>query len=151
MTYYKIISQSQVIGVGYMFARWSEKHNRFYYSQIDEANCVQDVFTQKFYRASWLKSLPETVKEAETATVIVINELEYNDLYETLKAEEVVPYTPPSLPQENQQVEIPENVQPPTEQPLTIQQMREKLKKQDETINMLVDCLLEVSEVVYNE
>jgi len=37
------------------------------------------------------------------------------------------------------------------EQPLTIQQMREKLKKQDETINMLVDCLLEVSEVVYNE
>lgn len=148
MLYYKIISQNEVVGVGVGFLKWNSKMHRFYYSEIDFAHCVQDSITLKKYTTEWLKPLPADAPQIEEAKVVVIDETEYNELYEQLKEEEVIPYTPPT-PSQEEKAETQDNVIP--EQPLTIQQMREKLKKQDETINMLVDCLLEVSEVVYNE
>lgn len=148
MTYYKIISQEQIVGIGTMFLQWSKKYKRFYYSNINNANCVQDAITQKIYHTSWLIPLPSEATNIESATVITIDKQEYKDLYEQLKEDKTIPFIPPKPePEPNPE---PEPAELP-EQPLTIQQMREKLKKQDETINMLVDCLLEVSEVVYNE
>lgn len=149
MTYYKIISQNTVIGVGVGFLEWSPKMKRFYYTEIDSGQCVQDSITLKRYTAEWLKPLPAGAPEIEEAKVIIIDQIEYDELKEQLQEKEEVLYHPPVIEEPKNKAQPPEDVV--IEKPLTIQQMREKLKKQDETINMLVDCLLEVSEVVYNE
>lgn len=148
MTYYKIISQEQVIGVGTMFLQWNSKRKRFYYSDIDDANCIQDAITQKIYYTSWLRPLPSEVTDIETVTVIIIEANEYNDLYEQLKEDETIPFVPPTPPEPTPEP-TPEPV--PVETPMTIQQMRDKITEQGQMIDMLTECLLEVSELIYEE
>ena len=148
MTYYKIISQEQVIGVGHSFLYWNKKRNRFYYSDVDNANCVQDVLTQQIYYTSWLKPLPVNAPQIEEAIVIVINDVEYDELYEQLKEGDEIPSIPPTPPAPEPEP-TPEPV--PVETPMTIQQMRDKIIEQGEMIDMLTECLLEVSEIIYEE
>lgn len=151
MTYYKIISQNQVIGVGHMFLRWNSKRNRFYYSDINDAHCVQDDLTSTPYHAEWLKTLPEGTQAVEEVVAHVINAQEYEDLYETLKGDEVVPFIPDPLPTAAEPTEKIVAAEPRSEQPLTVQQMREKIAEQDAAIGMLTECLLEVSQLLYEE
>lgn len=148
MTYYKIISQNQVTGIGTTFLKWNEKRNKFYYSNIDEANCVQNALDQTIYYTTWLKPLPSEVNFIETVTVIIIDATEYDELYEQLKDKEEVPFVPPTPPEPTPEP-TPEPV--PVETPMTIQQMRDKIIEQGQMIDMLTECLLEVSEVIYEE
>ena len=149
MTYYKIISQGQIIGVGTMFLKWNENKKDFYYAHIDEANCVQNIITQEFYYTNWLVPLPNNAPHIMSATVTIIDASEYDELYEQLKEDEPIPYIPPTPPTPEPEPE-PEPVEPP-EAPMTIQQMRDKILAQEEMINMLTECLLEVSELIYEE
>ena len=145
MTYYKIIQNDQVIGVGFNFVKWDK---RFLYCDIDEAQYVQDILTEKFYCTTWLREHDIAAPQVGKATVIVIDSTEYDELYEQLKEGDEVPFVPPISP-EPEPEPTPEPV--PVETPMTIQQMRDKIMEQGQMIDMLTECLLEVSEVIYEE
>lgn len=96
MRYYKIIQDSNVIGVGCNFLRWLTRSHMFGYCEMEQAECVKDVVGEKLYHDGWLKNVPE-IGEAMVlaATVVLIQQEEYDELYEMLMDGEVVPEPDP--------------------------------------------------------
>lgn len=148
MNYYKIILQNKVVGVGTLTLTWGENIHQLVVCTFDEAQYVQDVFTEKLYHPTWMRTPPLEAPQVDIATVIIIGASEYDELYEQLKDNEQIPYVPTPPPEPEPE---PEPEPTPIETPMTIQQMREKIIEQGEMIDMLTECLLEVSEIIYDE
>lgn len=144
MSYYKITQGGNVIGVGSAFLRWHPKRRRFMYCDVDDAERVQDAITERLYHADWLSSSPPDAGAAEEAAVEMIAASEYDELYALLHDGETVPITPEPDPEP-----VPDPSPAPDERPMTIQEMREKIAAQEEQLQMLTECILEMSEVVY--
>ena len=144
MSYYKIILQDEIIDVGMNFMYWDTQVNRYIYCDATHGEFIYGEVKGGFYHTYWLNT--PSIQYTE-ATVLEVTASEYDELYEQLKEGENItniPYAPPSLPEV-----VPEPV--PVETPMTIQQMRDKIIKQGQMIDMLTECLLEVSEVIYEE
>lgn len=148
MTYYKIIKNELVIGVGTKFIEWNPSVERFLYCDTDKAQYIQDIFTLKLYHIDWLRNVNMAAPEVDYAMAEIIDATEYDELYEQIRENQQVPYVPTPPPEPEPE---PEPEPTPIETPMTIQQMREKIIEQGEMIDMLTECLLEVSEIIYDE
>ena len=148
MVYYKIILHNEIIGVSKRTLTWGENIHRVVICDINDAEYVQDEITEKLYHTSWMKRPPSIAPQPIEANIIIIDAVEYDELYEQLKEDEPIPYIPPAPTPEPEPE--PEPVEPP-ETPMTIQQMRDKIIEQGQMIDMLTECLLEVSELIYEE
>lgn len=143
-TYYKVIRDGAVIDVGFAFVRVSIR-DRAIYCDADHAMLLQGAVSGTFYHVGWLLKVPVgTAVQYEEADASVIDLAEYDELYEQLVDGEPVPEPTP----EPEPTPSPEP-EPEPEHKMTVQEMREKIAEQDETISMLTECLLEMSEIVY--
>lgn len=151
MIYYKIILHNEIIGVGNKFTYWNDKLQRYIYCDINKGVYIQNEIDYNFYYTDWLNPIPSGAPEATEVMAIMISAEEYDEIYEQLHDGEEVPYTPPSI----QPTPVPDSEPTPepvpVETPMTIQQMRDKIIEQGQMIDMLTECLLEVSEVIYEE
>ena len=135
MTYFKMIQDSKIVDVGFVFLKWNTKRNKLYVCDIDEGQFIQSYNEKTIYKTSWLKPSPEGVCEYETATIVVINETEFEDLKELLsggesvEVEDVIP------------VPIKHEVylESEKEKPLSLDQMRELIAEQQNQIELLME------------
>lgn len=156
MRYYKIIQDGTIVGAGTMFLRWYDKYGSFFYCDMENAECVQDVVTERLYHPDWLNGVPGNVYPQPRADVVIVDATEYDDIVEQLMGGETIPVPEPE-PEPEPEPDPGEDPEP-EERPMTVQEMREKIKEQeemiaaqDEQLQMLTECILEMSEVVYGE
>lgn len=147
MTYYKIMQNDVIVDANYVFLKWVAKHHCLMVCDPTQAEFVQSYDMGTVYHDRWLRPVPDGAPAYETASVIVIGETEYDEIRALLDDGEEVPYVP-------DEPEPPAPVNPdepinPDERPMTVAEMREKIIEQQESIDMLIDCILEMSEVVY--
>ncbi len=147
MSYYKVIRDGMVTDAGEMFLRWQEKHKIMLACKPEEAQFIQGS-NGTILRVAWLNPAPEEAGTYETVEAALIDRQEYLDLRAVLDDGETVPEPEPVQPEPTPEPEPGPDV-PEGEKPMTVQQMREKITEQDATIQMLTECLLEMSEVVY--
>lgn len=147
MTYFKVIRDGSAVDAGWMFLRWNARHQCLMVCEPRDAHYVQNYTETAIYRPGWLNPLPDGAPTYPTVEAAIINETEYEELIESLDGGEPVPEPPEPQPEPEPEPE-PEP-QPEPEPRMTIQEMREKIAEQEETISMLTECLLEMSEIVY--
>lgn len=151
MAYFKIIQNDNVIDVGYVFLKWNKKYSQPYACDVQDAELVMSEVHYKVYHPEWLKKPPEEATGYEEAIVTVINETEYRDLLDQLfTSEEPVPIPKPEdvTPEEEEDYD---RDKPEEERPVSVPEMRRIIADQQAQIEMLTDCILEMSEVIYNE
>lgn len=146
MTYYKIMQNGAVIDAGYTFLKWVEKHHCLMICEPAQAEYVQSYDRTTIYHDSWLRPVPTGAPACEAAKVVVIGETEYDEIRALLDDGEEVPVDP--VEPEPEPIE-PDDPVEPDDRPMTVAEMREKIAEQQESISMLIDCILEMSEVVY--
>ena len=149
MSYFKIIQNGAVIDAGFAFMRWDLVHGRMLYCEIDDAEMVQGYGGETIYHAAWLRPVPAAAGSIDTAEVVVITSAEYEDIVALLDDGEDVPVTPEEPPEEPQDAEGGDEPSEPEERPMSISEMRQTILEQQAMIDMLTDCLLEMSEIVY--
>ena len=139
MTYFKIIQNNTIIDVGFIFLKWNEKHHQLFACDANVAQCVQGCTSNNVYRSEWMKP---TTYECEQAQVMVIAKDEFERLKLELDGGETIEISEPAEPA------VPE-IEPSPDMPMSVPQMREIIKDQQEQIETLVECILEMSETVY--
>lgn len=160
MNYYKVIANGNVIDANFVFLKWQEKHNILVGCDASEAHFIQSSDQQQVWRAAWLNPVPKGAGEYETVNAVEITEEEYIELKEQLDLGNVVeePEKPEeSSPSEGSSGEPDESGNEETsETVMTAEEMRRKivlletqLAEQKEHNEFLEECLLEISEVVY--
>jgi len=149
MSFYKVVRDGNVIDAGEIWLKWQAKNRIMVSCPPDEAQFIMSHDGNTVWRVQWLNPAPLEAGTYETVEAAIIGKQEYLDLRAVLDDGEVVPVPEPIVPEPEPEPE-PDPEQPEEEKPLTVQQMREKLVEQDATIQMLTDCILEMSEVVYS-
>lgn len=81
--------------------------------------------------------------------LLPITEEEYNEYLEFKESDENKQIIYPDIPAEP--VPEPQPESDLVQHKMTIQEMRDKITAQEQQINMLIECILEMSEQVYNE
>lgn len=147
MTYYKIIRGGNAIDAGCVFLRWDARHRCLMACEPRDAHYVQSYDGTTVYRVGWLNPLPDGAPMYRVVEAKIIDESEYADLIEVLPDGETVPE--PDDPEPSPDPEPEPSPDPEPEHRMTVQEMREKITEQEETITMLTECLLEMSEIVY--
>lgn len=145
MRYFKIILDGSVIGAGCNFMRYYPRTQGFAYCDMEVAECAKDVVSELKYHDGWLKRSPVEAGTVPEARVVLIEQAEYDDLIEQLMDGETVPEPVEPEPEPTPEPEP----EPEPERRMTVQEMREKITEQASTIEMLTECLLEMSEIVY--
>lgn len=135
MTYYKIIQNELIVGVGCAFLKWNVTKHDFRICDVNQGQFVQSIVDSTIYRDNWLKAFPQEATGFEMAKVVVINQEEFEELQEFLISGETVEEPEPV---EEEEV-IPEA--PPEQHVLTIAEMRELILSQQEEINNLKQAL----------
>ena len=148
MLYYKIVKDGHIIDVGSAFLKWNAKWHQLFSCDANDAQFVQGRDGDTLYRPEWMREPP-----ADTGLVYTIvdtgfiNEREYEYLLALLEEGDEIDDTPPE--EEEQETEPDEEPAPDTEPAMTISQMRQYIAEMNETLSMLTDCILEMSEAVY--
>lgn len=90
MKYFKLIKDGTFIGIGtsYDLRRYQVKHRIILASDEDDAQYIQVGDT--LYRDEWLSPLPEGAEVGTEVRIIVIDETEYNVLYEAMESGEEI-------------------------------------------------------------
>lgn len=154
MKYYKVISNGVVIDANYMWLKWQTKHRILLGCEPSEANYIQSSDQEKVWRVQWLNPVPAGAPTFEMVEAVEITEEEYLEIRKQLDDgfEVVVPEETP--PEE----EIPEDTTPevPSVEIMTPEEMRRKivqleadLAEQAKTNDILTECILEMSTVIY--
>ena len=138
MRYYKIVREGRVAGAGILFLKWFPRAGRLYSCDFDEAQAVQDVVTETFYTADWLRNLPGEAPEMETAEVVLIGAAEYDELLEQLRGGEEI-HVPEPEPGET--LPLPEEQDPEAPVPMTVQQMRDKIEEMDAVLSVILGVM----------
>lgn len=145
LIFYKMIKDETVIDVGNTYAKWNSKYKQPFAASRKDAQFVQGSFhTDKYYYDMWLKVPPEGINmEYETVLIEPIQLDEFNELLDRLKASDDIPQFEPvpelvEVPDEPTEVEV--------EKPLTIPEMREIIKKQQEQIDQLTNTVNKLTE-----
>lgn len=154
MKYYKVISNGVVIDANYIWLKWQTKHRILLGCEAHEANYIQSSDQAHVWRVQWLNPVPAGAPIFETVEAVEISEEEYLDVRKQLdEGFEVV--VPEEIPEE----EIPEDtiIEVPTVEVMTPEEMRRKivhleaaLAEQAKTNDILTECLLEMSAVIYD-
>lgn len=148
--YYKIIRDGQVVDAGYMWLRWQRKNRIMLHCEPSEAQFVMAHDGNTIYRVQWLNPAPAEAGTYEVVEAAIIDRQEYLDLRAVLDDGETVPVPEPVIPEPEQEPE-PDLEEPEVKRPMTVQEMRERIKSQDEQIMLLTECILEMSEIIYGE
>lgn len=150
MNYFKIIADGRVVDVGEIFLRWQEKNRILISCPLEEAQLVQGHDGETIYRVPWLNPLPEEAGSYESVEAAIIDRQEYLDLLAVLEDGEQ-PIEPEPPKQEPEPEPEPDPEQPEEEKPMTVAEMRQRIKELEARNDMLLECLLEMSEIVYAE
>lgn len=137
MTFFKIIQDSKVINVGCTFLKWNNARQKLYICDVDDAQFAQALDEDKIYRADWLNPAPEEAGKFETADVVVIDEVEFDELKELLSEGEDVPE---EFIEEKPLIEV-RHYETDEEKPMSIAEMREKILEQQKQIEALLEKL----------
>lgn len=143
MNYFKVVEDGKVIDVGFTFLKWNEKRNRFFLCSIEEAQFAQGLHDD-VYHAYWFRKAPAAAGTYPEHDIVMINDVEFDELKALLDDGEVI--EEPDIPAPVQ----PEPVIPSDEKPMTVAEMRQTILAQQEQIDILTECILEMSELVYN-
>ena len=154
MKYYKVISNGLVIDANCVWLKWQTKHRILLGCEPHEANYIQSSDQERVWRVQWLNPVPAGAPTFETVEAVEITEEEYLEIRKQLDdGFEVV--VPEEIPEE----EIPEDTTPetPSIEVMTPEEMRRKivyleaaLAEQAKTNDILTECLLEMSTVIYD-
>ena len=147
MTYYKIIKNENIIDANFIFLKWDEVHYCMILSGFGQAQFAQSSDQSKIYHDNWMPRCPNENVSYEDARIVIINKEEYLEIKQQLNNEEEIPDIPEQSESEDPQLN-PES-EPEPETVMTVSQMRSKILEQQQQINMLTDCLLEMSEIIY--
>lgn len=157
MNFYKVIQNNTVIDVGFMYMKWYERHCCMIYCDISEAQFIQSSDQTKIWRVQWLNPAPKEAGEYEVVDAVEISEEEYNDLYKKLELGEKVTVEPDrsndavSEEETEQAPPVPlETVMDPAEQRRRIIALEKQLSDQKARNDFLEECILELSEIVYD-
>ena len=154
MKYYKVIINGTVIYANSVWLRWQRKHNILIGCEPHEANYIQSFDESKVWRVQWLNPVPSGAPVFETVEAVEISKDEYLEIREKLDDgfEIVVPEEIPEeeIPQD-EPIEVPsvEKVMTPEEMRRKITHLETVIAEQAVTNNLLMECLLEMSEIVY--
>ena len=90
MTYYKVIKDNEFVGIGtsYELRKYQLKHGILLVADDNTAQYIQ--INDKLYRDNWFKVLTTKTIEYETASISVIDESEYQQLFEAIDAGEEI-------------------------------------------------------------
>ena len=103
---------------------------------VDSGEFLLSYDEQVVYRDSWMKPAPQEAKSYELATIQVITEQEYNDIIALLGEDEPVLVEP--VPVENP---IIEHEEPEQAKIMTLAEMREMIKTQQQQIESLMELV----------
>lgn len=104
--FYKIIKSENIIGVisDNDFRRYQPRHRSVLFSDIENAQFVE--YKDKYYRDNWLRIIDASSVECEDATIIEIEQSEYDELAEALETNEQIAVEEEPLIEEPQIEEI---------------------------------------------
>lgn len=90
MTYYKVIKDNEFVGIGtsYELRKYQLKHGILLVADDNTAQYIQ--INDKLYRDNWFKVLTTNTIEYETASISVVDESEYQQLFEAIDAGEEI-------------------------------------------------------------
>jgi hypothetical protein len=154
MKYYKVISNGAVIDANHIWLKWQTKHRILLGCEAHEANYIQSTDQAHVWRVQWLNPVPKGAPTFETVEAVEISEEEYLEIRKQLDdGFEVV------VPEEIPEPEIPEDtpIEVPSIEVMTPEAMRRKiinleaaLAEQAKTNDVLTECLLEMSAIIYD-
>ena len=148
--FYKLIRDGVIFDAGAMWLRWQTNNRIMLRCEPSEAQFVMGT-DEAIYRVQWLNPAPAEAGQYEVIEAAIIDRQEYEDLRAVLDDGETVPIPDPVVPEPDTELLPDEEPGQEEDHPMTVQQMREKLAEQDATIQLLTECVLEMSEVVYGE
>ena len=136
MTYFKAIQNDKVVSVGTVFLEWNINKHKLYVCDVDKGQFVQSYDEQHIYHDAWMKPAPAEAGIHEEASIVIILQQEYEDLLALFDNGETVKVEKPTI-------EEPEKVKEPKEEekPMSINEMRETILRQQEQIDMLVKTI----------
>lgn len=140
MTFFKVIIDKKIVDVGNVFLKWDEKYNQMYSCDKDEGQFVQGQKEHNIYRANWMRQYPSEATGFQPAEVVIINDSDYDDIYELLSSEQTIDQE--MAKPENLQIEEP--IQHEEEEPketsnsLSVAEMKKLILKQQEQIDFLL-------------
>ena len=156
MNYYKVIVNGKVIDANFVFLKYQSKHRILLGCDISEAQFIQSTDQAKVWHVAWLNPVPADAGEYETVDAVEITEEEYIEIRSQLDdgSEIDVPDEPDDIPPD----EPDEPDEPAEETVMSTDEMRRiiaeqaaQLSEQEERMEMLEACILEMSEIVYDE
>lgn len=154
MKYYKIKDGDTVIDVNHVFLKFQQKHGLLMDCPAEEAQFIQTSDQLHTYHVPWLHKVPAEYGDYETVEAVEITEDEYNALKEQLDTGKSVEDKPDEIEQEEQTPDTPaeeehEKVLSMAEMHREIAALRASNKELAEHNEMLEECLLELSAIVY--
>ena len=154
MKYYKVISNDTVIDANFVWLRWQEKNRIIIGCEAEDAQFIQSSDQKHIWHVVWLNPVPVGAGQYETVEAVEITEEEYIDIRKQLDAgfEVIEPEIPENLatPDNYCNMVFVEPVMTPEEMRFKITILESALEEQKKTNNLLMECLLEISEIVYN-
>lgn len=154
MNFYKIIIAGKIVDANCIYLKWQQKHHILIGCEASEAQFIQSSDQSEVWRAKWLNPAPPEAGEYDTVEAVEITEEEYIALRKKLGDGETV--VEPDVQQEAPTAEEPEGEEIPVESVMSAAEMRRiiaaqagLLAKQQDRLNFLEDCILEMSEELY--
>lgn len=147
MTYYKVIKDNEFIGIGtsYELRKYQLKHNILLVADDDTAQYID--INGILYRDSWLKVLTTDTIQYENADIVVINEEEYQQLFEAIDKGEEIEINTDNEPSENEEAVVIDNNEEVTLDYLKAQKAKEMSYICNQTIVNGFDITLSDGEV----
>lgn len=152
MTYYKIVEDGKITGAGYTpdLRKVQAKHLILVTATESDAEYIQ--VDEELYRDNWFAAPKYLELPYKTAKITVITKEEYDSIKEAMQQDEEI-FDEPDDEGDSDSGEEPagegeeEETLPSARERL--RQLEEQVESLQETNDMLTDCLLEMSEIVY--
>lgn len=155
MTFYKILADGKVLDVNDVFLRWQTHHGTMMICDPERAEFICPRDCSAYYHPSWLNEPPEAAVYDGEVDAEEITEAEYRELLEKLEAGETVDDSksdPGGASSENtnsgnDSTGDNDGRQKPTV--VDIKQLVDTCTGLQKQVQILTDCVLEMSEEVY--
>ena len=153
MTYYKIVEDGKIIAAGSTsdLRKVQAKHLILVTAGEDDAEFIQ--IGEELYRDNWFAAPKYLELPYKAAKITVIDQEEYDSIKEAIRQDEEIFEVPEDDGSGSDSSEAPDEG---TEETETLPSARERLAQLEEQVetlqqtnDMLTECLLEMSEIVY--
>lgn len=148
MDYYKVIIDDNVVDVGTIFLKWNTSMRHMFMCSANEAQFVMGRDSNTCYRDDWMKMYEGNPSTYLPAKVVMINAREYDEIRALLEDGEDIHEPPEPIPEP--EPEPHEEPAPEPDAPMTISEMRQQITEMSAMMEMLTECILEISEVIYD-